>query len=129
MLLPRSEATRQLRAGLCNPPRRSSKWYPATRGGAERAAKSHASERLEHLPEGFRAFRVPQALGAPTDAGALLADVARGNGPPRLGSVRRDPRDRRRLRRPPELRNGHRRPGARGARFSRWNHFPARLAL
>src|SRR5690349_13951937 len=55
------------------------------------------------------AVRLPEVLGAPAHAGAVPADVARGDGRARLGSVRRDPRDRRRVRRPSELRHGDRR--------------------
>ena len=54
-------------------------------------------------------FHVPQALGPPLRAGAVSADVPAGDGRARLGRLRRDPGDRRRLRRSPELRHGDRR--------------------
>ena len=49
---------------------------------------------------------LPQVLGRALRPGAVPADVARRDGRARLGQLRRHPRHRRRLRRPPELRHG-----------------------
>ena len=64
------------------------------------------------------------ALGSPTAAD----DDAGGTGP-RLGRVGCDRDHGRRVRRPPEFRDGDHRPGAGGGRFSRRHHQPARLAI
>ena len=61
------------------------------------------------------AFR--KRTGAALRRRAVPADVARRDGRARLGQLRRGARDRRRLRRPSELRHGDRRPRARGAGF------------
>ncbi len=60
---------------------------------------------MDHAPELF-SYRPYWA--ARLHAGAVPADVARGDGRARLGRVRRHPGHRRRLRRPPQLRHGHR---------------------
>ena len=56
------------------------------------------------------AVLLPEILGAPLRRRALPAHVARGNGGARLGFLRCDPRHRRRLYRPSQLRHGDRRP-------------------
>ncbi len=63
------------------------------------------------------------------EARALSADVARGNGRTRLGFMRCDPGDRRRVYRSSELRHGAGRPLARSTRFPGGHHQPAGLAF
>ena len=75
-----------------------------------------------------RHYQLSQALGGPLRHSAVPAHVARGDGRARLGQLRRHHRHRRRVRRSPELRHGHRRPRARGAGLPRRHHRAAGLA-
>ena len=61
------------------------------------------------------AVRAAQALGRAVRDRAGAADLARRDGRARLGELRRRPGDRRRLRRPPQLRHGAGGAAARGA--------------
>ena len=63
-----------------------------------------------HAPAARHRCTVPGRHPVPCARRAVPADDARRDGRARLGSVRRHPRHRRRVRRSPELRHGHRRP-------------------
>ena len=108
---------------------RARRWREAANcsGRAARGRLTGLRSRGPHATR-TRHNRLPPLLGLPLRDGAVPAHVARGDGRAGLGQLRRHHRDRRCLRRSPELRHGHHRPRARSAGLSRRHHRAAGLA-